>query len=56
MSTRESYSGSSSESDVGLFDDNGKNILVRYKKKQNISVETKYFFLGSLTSPTEAYS
>ena len=34
MSTKESYSGSSRESDVGLFDDNGKNIFVRYEKNK----------------------
>ena len=55
MSTRESYSDSSSDSVVGLFDNNGKNILVR-NKPQNVSVETKYFLIGSLASPTEAYS
>ena len=55
MSTRESYSDSSSKSDIGLFDNNGKNILVR-NKPQNVSVETKYFLIGSLASPTEVYS
>ena len=57
MSRMESCRYSSSESDVGLFDDNGKSISVRNKKKtQNVSAEAKHFLLGSLASPTEAYS
>ena len=36
MSRMESCSDSSSESDVGLFDDNGKSISVRNKKKHKM--------------------